>query len=99
VRALIVPGSEAVRREAEREGVEFPLRGLDENEIGELIERAWGVSAADALVTSLHNVTDGNPFFLSEILRQMAADGQLAGDGAKAPVDVRRTAPQIAIVP
>jgi len=79
------PERAALMAEAEREGVEFPLRGLDENEIGELIERAWGVSAADALVTSLHNVTDGNPFFLSEILRQMAADGQLAGDGAKAP--------------
>lgn len=80
-----LPERAALIAEAEREGVVLPLRGLDDDDIGEFIERGWGVSAAGSLVNSLRGVTDGNPFFLSEILRQMAAEGRLAGDAAKTP--------------
>jgi class 3 adenylate cyclase len=79
------PELAALIAEAEREGVKFPLRGLDEREIEEFVQRAWGVSDAGRLVNSLLDITDGNPFFLGEMLRQMAADGQLAGDLSKAP--------------
>src|SRR6202012_71226 len=41
-----LPELAALIAEAEREGVEFPLRGLGEDEISEFIERASGVSAA-----------------------------------------------------
>ena len=68
---------------AERDGVVLPLRGLGEGEIGELIEVGWGVSANSSLVNSLHDITEGNPFFLNEVLRQMAAEGQLANGAAR----------------
>lgn len=74
----------ALVAEAERDGVVLPLRGLGEGEIGELLERGWGVSANTTLVNSLHGITEGNPFFLHEVLRQMAAEGGLAGDASKA---------------
>ncbi|HEY1780338.1 MAG TPA: AAA family ATPase [Roseiarcus sp.] len=69
--------------EAEREGLVLPLRGLGEADIHEFVERTWGVRAAGSLVDLLRDTTEGNPFFLHEVLRQMAADGQLTG-GASA---------------
>ena len=79
------PEHAALIAQAEREGVAFPLLGLDENSIDNFIEIAWGVSANRLLVGRLHQLTDGNPFFLNEVLRQMAAEGQLAGDAASVP--------------
>src|SRR5208337_4723794 len=71
--------------EAEREGVLLPLRGLGEVEIGEFIEGASEISPTRSLISLLSETTDGNPFFLSEILRLMAAEGRLAGDSLIAP--------------
>ena len=67
--------------EAEREGLVMPLRGLGESDIREFVERTWGVRAPSTLVHSLRDKTAGNPFFLHEVLRQMAADGQLTAGG------------------
>jgi class 3 adenylate cyclase len=67
--------------EAEREGLVMPLRGLGETDISEFVERTWGVRAPSTLVHSLRDTTAGNPFFLHEVLRQMAADGQLTAGG------------------
>ena len=74
-----LPELAALITEAEREGLVLPLRGLGEADIREFVERTWGVRAASSLVDLLRDTTAGNPFFLHEVLRQMAADGQLAG--------------------
>jgi predicted ATPase len=71
--------------QVEREGVAFPLLGLDEGAIAGFIQIAWGVSANRLLVRRLHDLTEGNPFFLNEVLRQMAAEGRLASDGSNVP--------------
>ena len=63
----------------------LPLRGLGETDIGEFVERAWGVRPAGSLVHRLRDMTEGNPFFLHEVLRQMAADGQLAAGAPGGP--------------
>jgi class 3 adenylate cyclase len=83
------PERAALIAEAEREGVLLPLRGFGEADIGEFIERAWGISATIALINLLRDTTEGNPFFLSEILRLMAAEGQLAGDTSTVPRRLR----------
>jgi eukaryotic-like serine/threonine-protein kinase len=70
--------------EAEREGLALPLRGLGETHISEFVERTWGVRAPNMLAHSLRDATAGNPFFLHEVLRQMAADGQLTAGGLDA---------------
>ncbi len=80
-----MPEHAALIAQAEREGVAFPLLGLDESSIGTFIEASWGVSANDLLVHRLHDMTEGNPFFLSEVLRQMAAEGQLASGASSVP--------------
>jgi class 3 adenylate cyclase len=80
-----LPEHAALIAQAEHEGVAFPLLGLDESNIGKFIEAAWGVSANASLVRRLHDLTEGNPFFLNEVLRQMAAEGQLAGGASSVP--------------
>ena len=76
----------ALLAQAEREGVAFSLAGLEENAIDKFIETAWGVSPNRQLVRRLHEMTEGNPFFLSEVLRQMASEGHLASDLLTVPV-------------
>jgi eukaryotic-like serine/threonine-protein kinase len=79
------PEHAALIAQAEREGVAFPLLGLDESNIATFIEAAWGVSANASLVRRLHDLTEGNPFFLNAVLRQMAAEGQLANGASSVP--------------
>ncbi len=62
---------------AEREGRVFPLRGLQSDDIREFVERGWGVSAAVPLVDQLLKLTDGNPFFLHEVVRRLASEDRL----------------------
>ena len=66
-----------------------PLRGLGEADIREFVERtAKGVRAASSLIDLLRDTTAGNPFFLHEVLRQMAVDGQLASGGPASPAQL-----------
>ncbi len=56
-----------------REGHHLPLRGLSEVEVARFLEDATGDVASDELVGLVHRQTDGNPFFLDEIARLIAA--------------------------
>lgn len=85
VEIKLQPELAALIAQAEREGAAFPLRGLGESDIGRYIELGWGISADSALVHRLSDMTEGNPFFLDGVLRQMAAEGQLASDASPAP--------------
>ena len=72
-----------LRRE---EGIErLLLRGLEESEVAEIMETAAGKelgSAGHALAREITAETDGNPFFVGEILRHLAESGALAQDEA-----------------
>lgn len=55
-----------------------PLRGLGDDDVVALIERAAGQSLDEEMVAFAHAAareTDGNPFFLTEILRHLAESG------------------------
>ena len=86
------PEHAALIAQAEREGIAISLLGLDQGAISKFIEAAWGVSANASLVRRLHDLTEGNPFFLNEVLRQMAAEGQL--DSGASSVPTRLTIPR-----
>jgi tetratricopeptide (TPR) repeat protein len=60
------------------------LAGLDAADTGRLIEAVAGFPVAPALVRRLHADTQGNPFFVSEIVRLLAAEDRL-GDVARTP--------------
>ncbi len=74
------PEIAALISDAERDGTVFPLRGLEAPDIHEFLERVQGVSASDPLVEQLREITEGNLFFLHEVVRQMTLQGQIDGD-------------------
>ena len=47
------------------------LDGLGEEEVAALV-RAWGSDATDMQAQALHDRTDGNPFFVRELMRDLA---------------------------
>ncbi|MGH2982347.1 MAG: protein kinase domain-containing protein [Solirubrobacterales bacterium] len=53
------------------------LHGLSEPDVGSYIERTAGAVPAPALVSAVHDQTEGNPFFLAEVVRLLAAEGTL----------------------
>ena len=54
------------------------LRGLDPNGIAEYIERTAGVDRPPPdLAAAIRDQTGGNPFFIGEVVRLMAAEGTL----------------------
>src|SRR5207244_5565706 len=53
------------------------LTGLDREEVGELLETIADQEVPDALVTAISAETDGNPFFIREVLLHLAEEGKL----------------------
>ena len=68
-----------LRREGTLKRLE--LGGLEESDVGELI-LALGVPApAPGFVAALHGETEGNPFFVEEVVGHLRAEGERAGTG------------------
>jgi hypothetical protein len=65
-------------------GSQVLLRGLDRQETGDLIRRTVARVPPEAVIADLHRTTEGNPYFLGEILR-----GPWAPGGAELPEGVR----------
>ena len=57
------------------------LRGLGEEEIASYVERSAGTAAPPELVSEVHRQTEGNPFFVGEVVRLLASEGALDGAG------------------
>lgn len=55
----------------------LPLRGLAEPDVRDYIARAAGVAPSRELVRRVFEETEGNPFFLSEVVNLMAQEGTL----------------------
>ncbi len=65
----------------EQVGTRVLLRGLDDTEVARYIEMTSGMVPPEALVTAVYRETEGNPFFLSEVVRLLVADGRLQDAG------------------
>ncbi|MFZ0660599.1 MAG: AAA family ATPase, partial [Candidatus Binataceae bacterium] len=64
-----------------REGATIALGGLAAPEVAAFVQSRMAGAPDPSLVAELRKVTEGNPFFLSEIVRLLAAEGP--GKGAK----------------
>jgi class 3 adenylate cyclase/pimeloyl-ACP methyl ester carboxylesterase len=64
-----------LRRERAFERVS--LHGLDEGETGALIGAWAGQQMPPALIEAVHELTEGNPFFIEEVLRHLAETGAI----------------------
>jgi DNA-binding SARP family transcriptional activator len=59
------------------------LAGLAEHDVAEYLEVATGVQPAPSRVHAIHAETDGNPLFLSEIVRLLAGEADVTNGDAK----------------
>src|SRR5438067_63107 len=60
-----------------RDGRHLPLSGFGEGEVAAFIEGKTGRSASAALVQAVHRETEGNPFFVDEVVHLLDAEGAL----------------------
>ena len=58
------------------------LRGLTEEDIGRFIEVTSGISPLGGLVNAVHTQTEGNPLFVTEVVRLLVQEGELTLDRA-----------------
>ena len=70
---------------------QIALTGLSEPEVGAYIERSAGTMPEPRFLEAIHGETDGNPLFVTEVVRLLAAEGRLAGQGSllRIPAGVR----------
>jgi tetratricopeptide (TPR) repeat protein len=69
-----------------REGRLLGLGGLGRDEVRELVRQLAGVAPAEARLTAIHQATEGNPLFVREVVRLLAAEGTLARPGRGVPL-------------
>ena len=53
------------------------LSGLDEGGVGALVSFYGGSAAPESLLRTIHHGTDGNPFFVEEVMRHLIENGTL----------------------
>jgi len=68
------------------------LHGLSEQDVGRYIEMTAGMTPPGPLVAVVHAETEGNPFFLGEVVQLLVAEGGL--EGADARADWKPSVPQ-----
>jgi hypothetical protein len=54
------------------------LGGLAEEDVAAFIELSTGIKPPDRLVEAIHSETEGNPLFVGEVVRLLAAEGRLS---------------------
>jgi tetratricopeptide (TPR) repeat protein len=57
------------------------LGGLDQGQVRRFIANVAGIDPPAALVTALHGQTEGNPYFVSELVRLLVAENRLEASG------------------
>jgi len=60
-----------------RSGRRLVLGGLSRADIGQLVELTSGAPATTAFVDAVHAATEGNPFYVREVLALLVAEGKL----------------------
>jgi predicted ATPase/DNA-binding NarL/FixJ family response regulator len=53
------------------------LGGLDQHEVASFVALVAGVAPSAELAAAVHQQTDGNPFFVTEVVRLLASQGRL----------------------
>ncbi|MFQ6027623.1 MAG: hypothetical protein ACE5Q6_09045, partial [Dehalococcoidia bacterium] len=59
------------------------LRGLNQEDVGRFIELVSGISPPPGLVESVHSQTEGNPLFVTEVVRLLVQEEELSPEGTR----------------
>ncbi len=82
-------GLAAALEETLRGGAErFRLRRFSVSVVGDVVRQTLGVEPPRGLVATLHRETDGNPFFLVEVLRSLEEEGRLFDERGRLRADL-----------
>jgi len=66
------------------------LRGLEIQDVGRFIELVSGVIPPQGMVEAVHRQTEGNPLFVTEVVRLLVQEGELTQEsGARDSWNVR----------
>ncbi len=66
----------------------IPLRGLSVGAVERYIEMTSGAAAPPGLAQAVQVQTDGNPFFVGEVVRLLASEGKLTHGGSVADLQI-----------
>lgn len=88
VEARLSEGVSELLGDVSREGQTIELRGLGRNDVACFVEGSTEAAPSDALVTAVHEATDGNPFFITELVGLLAAEGRLEAAEPGAPLGI-----------
>ncbi len=80
--------SAMVELRRDRLASQLDIRGLSESETAELVRVRAGVSPARAFARALYEETEGNPFFVEEIIRHLIEAGVQVGSAS--PSELQR---------
>ena len=72
-----------VRAELARAGQQIDLGGLDAGEVAQVMRAILGDDPPPDVAARIHDVTEGNPFFIDALSRMLASSGALAGASAE----------------
>lgn len=75
LRAL--PEGTRVLADLARVSERLPIGGLGAGDVGDLVRTLTGAKPAPELIVPLHRATDGNPFFVAEVVELLRAEGGL----------------------
>jgi eukaryotic-like serine/threonine-protein kinase len=66
----------------------IPLRGLGIGAVERYIEMTSGAPSPPGLAQAVQEQTDGNPFFVGEVVRLLASEGRLTGAGSVSDLQI-----------
>ncbi|HEY1238383.1 MAG TPA: AAA family ATPase, partial [Solirubrobacterales bacterium] len=66
----------------------IPLRGLGVGAVERYIEMTSGAPSPPGLAEAVEEQTDGNPFFVGEVVRLLASEGKLTAGGTAAELQI-----------
>jgi class 3 adenylate cyclase len=66
----------------------IPLRGLGVTAVERYIEMTSGSPSPPGLAEAVQEQTDGNPFFVGEVVRLLASEGKLTGGGSLSELQI-----------
>jgi DNA-binding CsgD family transcriptional regulator len=65
------------------------LRGLNQEDAGRFIEVIAGTNSPQKLTETIYSHTEGNPFFMTEVVRLLREQGEPVSDMARGPQGIR----------
>ncbi|MBQ12696.1 MAG: hypothetical protein CMJ45_14245 [Planctomyces sp.] len=65
------------------------LRGLEQEDLGRFVESASGVALSQELIETIYAHTEGNPFFMTEVVRLLSKTGGLTAENVGTPEGLR----------